>query len=493
MASNSTSSVEEALLEGSDDAEKQIAVFEKNQILRRARSCLTHFYRRAGTVLVALLPSYLGRKLRKEAPKPFIPGPTSYLDGMRGIFSFLVFVRHYLLPWEETLDNGYAQIRGEGEIGNRSVLKLPIARLLYSGPTVAIFFIVSGYVVSYKPLKLIRKGHHEALSRAMISSVFRRGLRLFLPPVITTFFVAVAAYLRLFNSPYDSMPGAVPRHPEVFDSLFLQLKDWARFLALDLTRLWTWTVPRSEYDSHLWTIPIQFRSSMILFLIIIGLSKARTRIRGAVLIFFYLYCLMQHRWDLALFLAGMFLAEQNLIQREEEIQNASHGLLYTPPKRSVSFLLKIFWRCVFLIGLYLGSFPRKKDAAQETPGYVWISRLTPNFHYWQGYAATLILWSTSNDRLLQSLFTSPFMSYFGSISFSLYLVHGPLLHLLGYSLVPALWGLTGQATDIQNQCGILLGLLILTPIVLWVADVFWRFVDTPCAQITVQVERYCVS
>lgn len=229
---------------------------------------------------------------------------------------------------------------------------------------------------------------------------------------------------------------------------------------------------------------------MILFLTIIGLSKTRTQVRGSFLIFFYLYCLMQYKWDLALFFAGMFLAERNLIQIEET-PNASCGLLHPSPRRRLSFLLKIFWRCTFLTGLYLGSYPREKGAAQETPGFGLLSRLNSDYHYWQGYAATLMLWSTSNDQLLQSLFTSPFMSYFGRISFSLYLIHGPLLHLCGYSLVPMLWGITGQATDAQYQCGILLGLLFLAPIALWVADVFWRLVDQPCARIAAHIERLC--
>jgi hypothetical protein len=178
-------------------------------------------------------------------------------------------------------------------------------------------------VVSYKPLKHIRKGQHEALIHALISSGFCRGMRLFLPPAVTTFIVAIAVYMQLYNAPYDLMPGIIPRHPENYRSLFLQLRDWARFLIVDMTHPWRWKSPKSECDSHLWTIPIQFRSSMILFLAITGLAKTHTRVRAAPLFLLHVYCIMQKRWEVTLFLAGMFLAERNLIQIELETQDIS--------------------------------------------------------------------------------------------------------------------------------------------------------------------------
>lgn len=224
---------------------KQLQPPEELRILQYCR-------KQAMVVILTLLPSYIAQRLRNEPRNPARIFPTAYLDGLRGLFSFIVFVRHFLLAWEKDLETGY------GQNNDTSLLKLPIIRLFYSGPTVAIFFIVSGYVMSYKPLKLIRKREYSALGGTMISSVFRRGVRLFLPPMVTTCFVAVAVYLGLYNAPYDQMPGASPRHPERFDSLFSQLRDWLRFVSVDLTHPWSWKSPRSEYDSHLWTIPIQF-------------------------------------------------------------------------------------------------------------------------------------------------------------------------------------------------------------------------------------------
>lgn len=220
--------------------------------------------------------------------------PTAYLDGLRGLFSFLVYFRHFLLPWEKDLDNGYGQL-SDDKHANLSFVKLPIIRLANSGPTVMIFFIVSGFVTAHKPLKLTRRGDYNGLVQTLIPSVFRRAFRLFLPPIATTLFVAFAVYFGLYQTEYTRMPGSIPRHPERFDSLFLQLQDWSRFVLADLINPWSWTSPKSEYDTHLWTISIQFRASMIVFLVLIGLAKTRPRVRTGFLVLLWIYCMQQDR------------------------------------------------------------------------------------------------------------------------------------------------------------------------------------------------------
>ena len=418
------------------------------------------------TGFAILIPSFINQ------PKPTTIHPTTYLDGFRGLFSFLVFVRHYLLPWEAGLDTGYRQ--RDQEAYARSFVKLPIIRLLYSGPTVAIFFVVSGFVLSCKPLRLIRDGSHEKIFHHFASSIFRRALRLFIPPMITTLFVAFAVHFRLYRSPYEDMPGTTPRHPKVLGSMVFQLSDWTRFVFEDLTHPWTWKSPRSEYDSHLWTIPIQFRASMIVFLTLLGLAKTRVIVRSAILLALWVYSLQQGRWDVALFFAGILLSEINL-----ESRNWS------------SLRARLFSKVVFVSGLYIGSFPRLHGAGRATPGFVWMATLNQQPRFWQSLAATLLVGAMSKDALLQGIFNWSPLRYLGKISFSLYLVHGPLLHLFGYWFVSAFLGWTGKSSTSQYQSGVLLALVFLTPIVLWVADVFWQLVDRPCGNWVRRVESWC--
>ena len=442
-------------------------------------------------VALFLLPSFV-RKTPKSAPssqdirRVFL---TVYLDGLRGLFSFFVFVRHFLLPWEPWLDKGFAQTDIEAPT-KMDLWRLPVVRLVYAGPSVPIFFIISGFVLAYKPLKLIRCGDLDTMGRGIISSIFRRPLRLFVPPLVTTFFVAVAVGTGRWTSPYDAMPGWEPRHPERLESVLAQLSDWTRFALADLTHSWSWRSPQSEYDSHLWTIPIQFRASMIVFLTLMGLARANPLARGTILVALWLYSLLQDRWEMALFFAGVLLAERSLEKMVEDTRRQGDPLSVTfaeadAANSSPALWKRMLWRCMFLLGLYLSSFPRARHAGPVTPGFAWMSSLTDRYIYWQTYGATLLVWAMSNDTALQRPFTWPLLKYMGLISFSLYLVHGPALHFFGYSIVAALQKAIGY------QPGVALAFFLFTPIVIWIADVFWRAVDKPCALLVTRLELIC--
>ncbi|RDW87932.1 hypothetical protein BP5796_03626 [Coleophoma crateriformis] len=407
---------------------------------------------------------------------------TSYLDGLRGVVSFIVFIRHYSLPWQESMNEGF----GRGT--NRSFFQLPIVRVIYSGPTAAIFFVVSGYVCSYKPIKLIRSKSPGALLYTVSSTIFRRGIRLFLPPMVSTLVVMLCVQLHLYSFDYDTMPGVVSYPPTHSSTLWLQMQDWVGFLVHDLTYIWTWGVRSFDYDIHLYTIPIQFRTTMILFVTIIGLARIRTSARFSILAALFSYCMFVGRWEVALYFSGMFLAEYNIARLESLSSDDPRGKGPFSVMKTNSTVSKVFWNCCFLCGVYLGSFPRVLGTAESTPGFIWLSHLTPNPRYWQTYAAILIVWSLDNAKFLQPMFISSYAQYLGKISFSLYLVHGPILHVFGYAIVPAMLNITGDDTTFHYQSGLLLGLLALSPIVLLVADIFNTLIDAPCARLANWVE-----
>lgn len=488
-----------------EDVEKQVLLDDSEEQSSKRSPLWPKLRGYLWSLLLFLIPSYFrksGRNTSDGGAGRLLA--TAYLDGMRGLFSVEVFFRHFLLPWEPHLDTGFAQYWDQDTRRSFNILKLPVIRLLYAGPAVAVFFVVSGFVLSRKPLKLIRKGDHHGLIQSLMPSVFRRSLRLFLPPLFTSFCVAIAVQLGLNRSPYDQMPAYIPRHPERLSSLSLQLKDWWGFVVDDLTQPWSWKSPASMYDTHLWTISIQFRASLIIFISLVGLGKIRKQLRGAFVFVLWAYCLQQDRWEVASFFAGMLLAELHLAQEESSVDNASSARLDYPPagpddaatvrnhhQKLMPILEKISWRTLFALGLYLASIPRGKHAAVATPGYELMATLSPSVRTWQSLGATFMIYSANNDLSLQRLFMHPAIRSLGKISFSLYLVHGPILHLRGWSIVPALLARTGKDTETQYQLGIVLSLLVLTPVVLWVADIFQRTVERACSKAVSVLESYC--
>ena len=64
---------------------------------------------------------------------------------------------------------------------------------------VVIFFVISGYVLSYRSLKLARQGKQVELLDSLASSVFRRWLRLHLPVAASCLLAFIFARLDLWN------------------------------------------------------------------------------------------------------------------------------------------------------------------------------------------------------------------------------------------------------------------------------------------------------
>jgi peptidoglycan/LPS O-acetylase OafA/YrhL len=457
--------------------------------------------------LLALLPSFLHYLVLDVPHKPTRISPTAWLDGARGWAAFCVFLRHFEFAYHRKGAISWGTTRDQSSPSeNHHILQLPIIRLINSGEAmVAIFFVISGYALSFKALKLIRKSSHEQLLRTLASSILRRPFRLYLPCIMSTLIVFLALRLGVYDGPNtiagpedvfrDNFLGwAHDPQPYVLPSFSEQARDWIHE-TVNLFDIFThkhW--PESRYDVHLWTIPQEFRCSMVLFLTIAGLALVRVRVRMIALALFVACGFQADAWELSAFWSGALIAEINLIRQEKEDRAVKMDPFSGEEERP-----KYDWRCVstycgFLLSLYLLSFPfQESDFA---PGYVTLSRLIPSglrneerYRFWHCIGAMLMIYTTSLDTSLQSLFNNSLSRYLGNISFALYLVHGLTLKTIGYVSVYNFWQLTGKDTLFQYESGFVLGGLVVIPLTIWQADLFWRFADVPMVKLTRWIEK----
>lgn len=453
---------------------------------------------------IALLPSFVQDRFHGKPIESEKLAPTAYLDGMRGLAALFVFFCHmsyicFDLNW------GF----GYGEPGeNISWLRLPIIRLLYSGPPmVCIFFVVSGYALSLKPLKQIRARNLEALAGTMASSIFRRGIRLFLPPAISTLMVVVMLRLRWYEATRslagneDLLLGVLEHHPQRHVGHKSQFRDWM-WTIFNFIHVWGWEPfgGSTWYDVHLWTIPVEFRASMVLFLSLVGLAATTRLVRRVGLWCLAIYCLRADRWEMMLFFAGTIVAEMD-VSRQAENTRAPSGTISPHKPSSSSYQAprsrRTRWLYWFLgiFALYLMSQPN--EGFEVTPGWETLSELIPSFvtdryRYWQSIGSALFVYACSLSPALQRPFTHPIIQYFGKISFALYLVHGPVMHVVGYRILPWAWTWTDVEYEDQYQAGFVLAACFIVPITIWIADVFWRFVDIPCVKFARWFENLCL-
>ena len=174
----------------------------------------------------------------------------------------------------------------DGLDGPSSWMQRPIFRLVGQGPAwVALFFILSGFVNSLKPVKLARAGNPEpALSNLAVSS-FRRSFRLFLPATAATilswFITQFGAYETAKNSDaywlYTTSPNPSPSWGTAVEDLVRAIRT-------------TWLYnPGNPYDQPQWALFYLLQGSMFVFtalLVTINLTP-RWRVLTVMLCYFW--------------------------------------------------------------------------------------------------------------------------------------------------------------------------------------------------------------
>ncbi|KAI2606457.1 acyltransferase [Hypoxylon fragiforme] len=449
-----------------------------------------------------LLPSFIQHRCARERFRTEKLHPTAYLDGMRGLAALFVFFCHYFYT-------AFKVAEGWGhDNANYEIWRLPFIRLLYSGPSmVCVFFIISGYALSLKPLKQARSRSLDGLSNTMTSFVFRRFFRLYLPPMISTFGVLILLRFGIYEMTRDFVNdrkyvhNVIEHHPVLEETTQKQLRHWVREM-YDFVHVWGWEKfgGATGYDVHLWTIPVEFRCSMMLFLVMIGTANLRTGVR-----FFCLACIMwfvlrSDRWEMVLFLWGMAIAELDLIRGAHEPSPSQQPspppatLLpldstpsTTPERRSPCNFL---WTLLTIPALYLMSEPDAGPAG--VPGWDYLGTLIPEwfsdkYRYYQMIGSIIFVFCTARSISWQRAFNSAPVQYFGRISYALYLMHGPVLHTVGFLVEKRVLDWTGTEGN-RYTWGFILASVINIPLVIWAADIFWRAVDAPVVRFTKWLE-----
>ncbi|KAI1500776.1 acyltransferase [Biscogniauxia marginata] len=486
--------------------------FSKIAWLTAARSYRPHGLPRAPPIRIVLLkmgifllPSFVQHRFtrdRRSGPEKL--HPTAYLDGMRGLAALFVFFCHY------SYTAFFIHEAWGHDDGNYEVWKLPFVRLLYSGPSmVCVFFVISGYALSFKPLKQIRSRSFGGFAGTISSFVFRRPFRLFLPTMVSTFMILVLLRVgafegtRAFTQDPAYMHNVMEPHPPLLETTREQLRHWV-WEMFNFLHIWSWENygGSTNYDVHLWTIPVEFRCSMVLFLTLCGTARLRTWARFLCVGVFMWFVLRNDRWEMVLFLGGMAIAEMDLIQGTHEQPSPSSSAPLPPPailplnkdsntenktSTSISRRQALFWTLVAVPALYLMSEP---DMGTEgVPGWGYLGAhipewFTAKYRYWQMWGAMLFVFCAARSPWWQLVFNTAPVQYFGRISYAIYLMHGPVTHIIGYRVQRYVFAYTGTEDWEAYRAGFLLAGLVNVPLVVWAADVFWRAVDAPIVRFT---------
>lgn len=412
---------------------------------------------------------------------------TAWLDGLRGIAAFEVFIFHYVDIWFHG-DAGYGASPEYVQL-----YRLPLIRSLWhSGRCmVCTFFIISGYVLTQKSLSLLRRGQYEAVFTTLSSAIFRRGIRL-IPPSLVSCCIGFIMVRLGYRGGKDN------EYLPYFDSITKQgwhfLVETTRYL-----NFFGWN-PRSfggdlmhKYEAVVWSVPMEFAGSMAIFLVLLGTARLQPSVRSFFLGSLALTALLQGCWTIFCFFCGIILAEYQLSEDAADMPPSKD--LLSPTWRT------IMWSAALLLGIWMAGAPMRGtlESGDKALGFNTIWSLVPekyglldvNYSLWS-IAGLLILASVTRLPHVKRLLETTFCQYLGKISFALYLNHVWTRELPGAGLRTLLERVFGDSS-IGFALALFVWLGMMTIFNFMVAGLFEWTVDAPIVNFAHAFEGYCLQ
>jgi peptidoglycan/LPS O-acetylase OafA/YrhL len=321
-----------------------------------------------------------------------------YLEAIRGVSAFLVFIHHFLFafyPACYTYNLSDSHLNGLGIYYGKSVFSVFSNGHFF----VIVFFVLSGYVLS-------RKYFLTNNTELLISGALRRFLRLYIPVAATL----ILAYLLLVMHLYYNGPVAQITHSQCWLSKWWLFQQPLQSLLYCLVK-GTMFYGDSSFNSVLWTISYEFAGSLFVYAFLAFTHNTRNKLLSVLLVL--LYCKLTNSYFTAAFMLGISL---NFIE--------------TMAPHLKSTLTAIVVSILFLCGLILGSYPDglfilhpQNILIQDTVFMHFPQRIINYAEWFHDLGAWFLVMAFVLSPALQRVISFWAFKFLGYISFSFYLIH----------------------------------------------------------------------
>ncbi|GJC96448.1 acyltransferase [Colletotrichum higginsianum] len=353
-----------------------------------------------------------------------------WLDGIRAVAAVSVSYNHYAMSeFAAPYNSFWASPASE----NRRLFQLPVLRLPFAvHAMVPLFFLIGGYAMAHSCASA-RRGDYPAFSRYFQRTLVRRWLRLYLPVVPITVMAHLAYFAGITTRPFAEHvtrglePWTAPaRHVR-------HLLDYLVDIAEPVNLAW-----HENFNNQMWTIPVTFRGSCVLYLTLLGCSLWKTPHKLAGMAVLAAYFMYHGYWDLFCFLGGAWLAEVVALVKEEHewYVTGSPKLFSRRPASSRARLARAAKTLLFLGGLYLMCFEGDEGTGEAHAGYRWLASLRSRrwaasapYEFsvvrscWHSFGGLMVVSVVATCPRVARPLETPVLQYLGKISFSWYLVH----------------------------------------------------------------------
>lgn len=375
----------------------------------------------------------------------------NYLESVRGLAACAVVFAHLLAVYLPGVLQKNNENLADNAVAGMLFYGLPLGFMSSGHFAVVLFFVLSGFVLTYK---FFETGNQKDLHR----QAAKRFLRLAIP----IFVIVMIAYGMVSNN----MMGYTNRVVELTGST--QAANNYNFTPtlLDSFHAAIFGVLVDEnvkLNPVLWTMPVEFFGSFIVF----GLAAFVSVVRYRWVIYIGAIILLGDSYYVC-FILGMMLSD--IIQRTSFLNFI---------RKNIS---RVYYVLAMLVVVVISSFPLPSWGLDGT---IYKSFLIPNvdtvyiFKLWQYFGGLLLLTLIVCSLYLQKILNNRVLVFLGGISFSVYLIHYLVLYSAGnYSYVLA-----------RNTYGVGVSALIagcVTVIITLIVAIIWKkYID----DLSVRVSR----
>ncbi len=374
-----------------------------------------------------------------------------YLESLRGLAALIVVFNHFAIAFYPALFFGATE-PVHTEKGIEVLISGTPLNLFYNGAfAVALFFILSGFVLAYKFFK------NRALPVYLLPLTVKRYVRL-LPPVFIS--ILLSFLLLRFSLLYNQPAGIITRSG--------WLRGYLQFEPNLLTALYEAFIGsffrhQATYNGVLWTMTFEFFGSVLVFLFVALFRNEKRRYLGYALAL----VLFRHR-PYGAFVLGMMLCDLITLRPD---------LFGKKRYRAIYFIL-------LGAGLFLGSYPAGRSAEGTMYAFMKLPVIARSYHM---LGAGLVMFALLNLPNLQSLLSRSVFVFLGKISFSVYILHFLLISSLGCAIFCFV------APHLSYHSAFLVMFLTTMPVILIASALTYRFVDQKGVQLSQTAYAYTLT
>lgn len=393
-----------------------------------------------------------------------------YLDGMRGIAALIVVMHHGILLFTFGLYSGNPlQSKFPWDMW---LAKQPFVLFFAGNFSVAVFFLLSGFVLSHVFLRS---------ASGPLALAAKRYVRLTVPITAANLLSLLLCCLTLLIPFIRFYIPSGPGFHGTWHSIPVALRNclWEALYKATIAG-----THGPAYNGVLWTMRIEFIGSLVLiagFTIAKAVTKSPQAAANVAAVMAFVLAALFWQSHLALFAYGVLF-----------YRVAMNGL---PTGR--------WWAVVavplLILGVFLGTVPQSNDMAQFMKAMIRFTGITydslasksllePIYNYygakvwmpfefmpinlWHGFGAFFLMAAVLLSEALRSFFSSRPVVYLGRISFALYLTHGLFVRLVEKPIFNFL-----VANGVNSTVSLVCALAVFIPTALLIAHAFTALIE----------------